>query len=221
MSTKTTLTLILGGLLFAASTLFVHATEAGDQKIDKHNWEKITDGTDYTESYKEFEKTQRTPKERTMPKLRNIKPILWIILVVLIVLLAVIIARIVLSREKNALIKTPKVTIDNLDRNIHNVDLEMILKNYLAEEKFRQCVRIYFLMFIKKLSSLNLIVWKKNKTNLDYQLELSDHPIQEEYSTLKSIYEHVWFGKAKVEKGHFAAIKELMENALNQLDVNK
>ena len=56
--------------------------------------------------------------------------------------------------------------------NIEDVDIESLLARAREEGNFKIAIRLYYLLLLKKLHTLNVIVWKKDKTNRDYLSEL-------------------------------------------------
>jgi hypothetical protein len=70
-------------------------------------------------------------------------------------------------------------------------------------------------MVLKDLSSMELIVWKKNKTNYDYLKELKDTGVQLSYRKISIAFDAARYGNYTVTetsfsviKGHFDAIQK-------------
>lgn len=96
--------------------------------------------------------------------------------------------------------------------------LEELLQTYLRENNHRQALRILFLMVLKDLSSMELIVWKKNKTNYDYLRELKDTGVQLPYRRISIAFDAARYGNYTVTetsflvvKGHFDSIQKAIK----------
>jgi hypothetical protein len=96
--------------------------------------------------------------------------------------------------------------------------LEELLQTYLRENNHRQALRILFLMVLKDLSTMELIVWKKNKTNYDYLRELKDTGVQLPYRRISMAFDAARYGNYTVNetsflilKGHFDAIQKAIK----------
>jgi hypothetical protein len=96
--------------------------------------------------------------------------------------------------------------------------LEELLETYLRENNHRQALRILFLMVLKDLSTMELIVWKKNKTNHDYLRELKDTGLQLSYRRISIAFDAARYGNYTVTetsflvvRGHFDAIQKAIK----------
>jgi len=105
----------------------------------------------------------------------------------------------------------------NPDKISYN-KLEELLETYLRENNHRQALRILFLMVLKDLSSMDLIVWKKNKTNHDYLRELKDTGVQLPYRRISMAFDAARYGNYTVNetsfmilKGHFDVIQKVIK----------
>lgn len=86
--------------------------------------------------------------------------------------------------------------------------LEELLESYLKENNHRQALRILFLMVLKDLSSMELIIWKKNKTNHDYLRELKDTGIQLSYRRISIAFDAARYGNYIVTENSFLVVRE-------------
>lgn len=107
-----------------------------------------------------------------------------------------------------------KKASDQLSLNINRSELDKtdydeMLENALAEDRYRDAVRILYLKALQQLNEAKLIVWKADKTNRDYLLELNDHPSKMSFSRLTSYYEYVEYGDFQIGKSGFGNIQDI------------
>ena len=100
--------------------------------------------------------------------------------------------------NKKVKTKTGPITLENVEENIHESDLDKFLKEALAKEDYTQAVRLYYLAIIKELSLNKWIKWKKDKTNRDYSRELSDSNFKDSFREVTRIFERVWYGNKEL-----------------------
>ncbi len=94
----------------------------------------------------------------------------------------------------NKKLEQPKVyTLDDIEDNLHEVNVEAFLDEALKANNYRLAIRLYYLNILKKLSLSRQIIWKRDKTNGMYLREMYEHPQVEQFRKLTYIYEYVWF----------------------------
>ncbi len=96
-------------------------------------------------------------------------------------------------------------------------ELDRLLEKAIQEERYREAIRIYFTAILKELIRLNLIRWKKEKTNHHYQLELTGKSLYENFSKCVSVYELVWYGKYDINQVVFNELKPTVHLFYQQL----
>lgn len=107
-----------------------------------------------------------------------------------------------------------KKTSDKLSLNIEQSELDEtnydeMLDSALAENRYRDAVRILYLKALQQLNEAELIVWKADKTNHDYLLKLNDHPSKTSFSRLTSYYEYLEYGDFQIEENGFSSIQDI------------
>lgn len=86
-------------------------------------------------------------------------------------------------------------SIEDIEEQLHDVDVEAFLNQALKQEDFRLAIRLYYLAILKELSLASKIQWKKDKTNGVYLRELRGHPQHALFRKTTYIYEYVWFNE--------------------------
>ncbi len=151
----------------------------------------------------------------------NLSENLWkiIVAVILIALLVVILYFVIRSvRPPN------KKVIHDVENDwnpevITKTELELKLEEAEATEDYRECVRIYFTFILKDLIRRELITWKKEKTNYDYVLELSDSPYFNEFNSCVTIYDLVWYGNYQIDRTIYDALRPPLTSFYKKIEV--
>ncbi len=184
------------------------------QEFDTQNWAQITKDIDYSGRFEEDDYEQEDEGEGIGAPFDNsdslrggqlssnafwagfFKILFLVIMVGLLVALAYYILGGNLSRPRNS--KLPEVntqiTIEKIEDNIHQTDLERLISQAVAAHNYRLAVRLYYLAIIKELSTNKLIRWRKEKTNRDYLRELRQAPVYEAFQEATRIFERCWYG---------------------------
>ena len=90
------------------------------------------------------------------------------------------------------------IEIDDPDR-YEKSDLKKHLEDAEKANNYRLAIRIQFLMIIKILQNRELIVWRKEKTNTDYILEMNRYEYNIAFKNLVKIFERVWYANYQVD----------------------
>ena len=94
------------------------------------------------------------------------------------------------------------------DEDIHDVDLNSLLKRALEAKDSRLAIRYYYLLLLKKLSEKELIKYDKDKTNSEYFFEIKKEEIKKDFSYLSYIYTYVWYGEFLLNEMDFKRVEE-------------
>jgi hypothetical protein len=92
------------------------------------------------------------------------------------------------------------------DENIHELDLDNLLRNAEEKSDFRLAIRYWYLKVLRLLSANNLINWQIHKSNYDYLREIPKTSYYPVFKELTRDFEYLWYGE-------FSAGKEYYENA--------
>ncbi|MEX0719018.1 MAG: DUF4129 domain-containing protein [Balneolaceae bacterium] len=107
--------------------------------------------------------------------------------------------------------KTNNISLKTGETNFTKTDLDKLLGEALAENRFSDAVRILYLQTLQELNNLGLISLKPDKTNHDYLRELDQHATAPFFFRLTLFYEYVEYGNFKIEKSGFEQMKEIHE----------
>ncbi|MEL6862952.1 MAG: DUF4129 domain-containing protein [Bacteroidota bacterium] len=205
-----------------------------EQAFSKDDWQAAIEGIDYSRAfvnndkgvdedegegigraYSNSERDYLLQDEDAAEKARqaswvNFYKILFILLVItLVVFLAYRLLGKSLVLKPNR--KIPKVvsrgTIEQIEEEIHESDLDLYIQQALAQGDYTLAIRLYYLAVIKELSLSELIRWKREKTNRDYYRELKATPLSGAFREATRIFERVWYGNHQLPKQDFNALK--------------
>ena len=194
------------------------------QELDKQKWEKITSDMDYsgerqelTEEAKERKKeedsfgedffTERNSNNSSGSPfgagLFKVFAIIFLIAVVVMIILYLVKE----GLPKNDKIEKTAITLENIEENIHETDLERFIREAKDKGDFALAMRLYYLAIIKEMSLKKLIKWKRDKTNGEYLRELTNSNFFAEFNEVTNIFERIWYGGGMIDEGTFAGFE--------------
>lgn len=217
-------------LTFSVFILFTLTTYAGDfGKIKKESWEKAKKGIEYKpmKEKEEEEKSEETPARNDSFRLPSLGSDLATIIFYTLVtaVLAVIIGVLIKNVSSSNADVERKELYRQLDteEDIAETDLAAYLKKALELEDYTLALRIKYLMIIKELTTSNIIVWSKEKTNGEYLREVRQHPIFNDFRNATFAFERVWYGEEPFSKAdyeplsaHFDALTKTVQPTPNE-----
>jgi hypothetical protein len=101
-----------------------------------------------------------------------------------------------------------KIKTGILKEDIDHINFEEQIQNAVVSENYRLAIRYYYLKVLKLLSDKNLILWKIDKTNLDYSVELKSTPYGLDFKSITEMFEFAWYGNFPVSKSAFVNVKD-------------
>lgn len=141
------------------------------------------------------------------------------ILAVLIILFVIyLITKAIINKEGRWIFGTnsnkKKIDYYDIEKNIHLVDFEKLIRESLEQGKKRLCVRYYYLWLLKVMAENNFIDWHVDKTNTDYLYELQSKPLKDEFTYLSYLYNYIWYGEFDMDDSSFQNTQSRFKNAL-------
>jgi hypothetical protein len=98
--------------------------------------------------------------------------------------------------------------------DVEDKDYHQLIQAALKKEDFKMAIRFGFLSTLKYLHKKELIEWKIDKTNLDYQFELPEN-YQETFQGMSLIYERIWYGDFSASKDLFTKMSRKFHDIKN------
>ncbi len=103
---------------------------------------------------------------------------------------------------------TPLIDINLSEEHIENLDLNALIKDAVSQKNYRLAIRYHYLLVLKNLSMKNIIDWQYEKTNLDYQQELSSDTLRPKFQEVSYLYDYIWYGEQDIDQIIFNAAQD-------------
>lgn len=191
---------IISLLIFFTLAAPLWAQKDSVMQINQAQWHEISDGVDYTETFKK--ETDDKPKNKknnfntSLPSsdLSGFKYLFYFLVVALVIFLII---RIFGNFKSNTAIKEKVISIDSIteiEENMHEINLENLLNEALLVKNYKIALRLNFLIVIKLLSQKGKITWAKEKTNWEYYNELKEVLLADQFKEIILSFETFWYG---------------------------
>ncbi|MCD9575607.1 DUF4129 domain-containing protein [Flavobacterium soyae] len=141
-----------------------------------------------------------------------------IILTLGVILMIYLIVKAIINKEgqwifgKNSNKRT--VYYSDIEKNIHLLDFEKLIKESLESGEKRAAIRYYYLWLLKIMAQNNYIEWDIEKTNSDYLYELQRPAHREEFTYLSYLYNYIWYGEFEIDENTFNKAQSRFKNAI-------
>ncbi len=191
--------------------------------IDKDLWEKTIKGVDYTETFKEFDQSPSNP-EISSPLAYDLSGLKYLFYIIVVGLVVFVLFKILSNLKTNPNIKKQDISIESIEEieeKIHEIDLQQLLEEAIAQENYHVALRINFLMIIKLLSEQKHIVWAKEKTNWEYYSEIKDVLKKDGFKQVIIVFEPVWYGEHPLTQLGYEKLQPLFIHYQNELGTNE
>jgi hypothetical protein len=103
------------------------------------------------------------------------------------------------------------------DEDIHDINVDTLLQQAIANKDFRLAIRYYYLSSLKTLSNKQVIDYHKDKTNSDYLFEIENTTIRTNFSYLSYVYSYVWYGEFPVDETSFKVAENKYQSFLKSI----
>ncbi len=205
------LLLILFGMLYhpAGATFAAAAEKVQAEPLNERDWEELRKDLDYgeIEGHEELDVELPDFKPRWMPGSFFGTIVLSIIILALLVLIIYLVVNQIDKGESRVNGgELNEFTLEDLETNLPESDLERYLRLALEQADYRAAIRVYYLMTLQKLNALKRIEWEPEKTNNDYITELSGSDEHDAFKKLTLTYEVIWYGEAPVDQERYTKV---------------
>ncbi|NRB50932.1 MAG: DUF4129 domain-containing protein [Saprospiraceae bacterium] len=172
-----------------------------EKRADSKYWEKIQ------AAEKEGKKEEEEPAAEFDPSL--IKAFATFLLIIIGIIVAFFVVRQLMGlqiRPRNRKIKRQgdlTIDLEEIEDKLEEVVLEDFIQEAIQNGNFALAIRLYYLEALKSLSLQQQIKWKKDKTNRDYLLEMSNSPFYHSFQEITRLFERVWYGNRTIDAAIF------------------
>ena len=197
-----------------------------NSKLNREKWKSMSKDFDYSKgkkkkaAKKDDKKEEFRPSKDRSPKVSTAagEALKYLLFGIIILILAYIVIRLIAGGSIFNNKKLPKdkvYSLDDIEDNLHEVNVEAFLGDALQQQNYRLAIRLYYLSILKGLSLSGKIHWKKDKTNGMYLLEMYNDPNIAEFRKTTYIYEYVWFNEeVPFSTQEFEKVRPIFRNML-------
>ena len=101
---------------------------------------------------------------------------------------------------------TVKTTITEED--IAGMDFDARVETAEQAENWEEAIRYLYLKILKSLALRELILWKIDKTNHDYEIEIKEQSLKKPFMNVTNIYERICYGNFPIESRQYHNFKK-------------
>ena len=107
----------------------------------------------------------------------------------------------------------------DLPEDIESVNLDKLIEEAIQNGNYRLAVRWCFLKALQALNQNKKITWQPSKTNIDYEYELQNLTLRQNFNKLSYVFEYVWYGEVQTGEKIFSNYKNEIEKFNRELHV--
>ena len=188
----------------ADSSEQVHAS------LDKSLWQELSAELDFTEDSL-INKKSREKSIRKLPE-KNWLKYIWLILIIGILIVVVILLYPYLRRKWPSDVSAPLFDLHpENEQSLLMSDIQKMLNSALKAQDYQIACRCIYLGVLQNLIQQNLIVYRKDKTNMDYLHEMAGTEVEQSFRALTISFESVWYGGVRADQQKYEEMTELSE----------
>lgn len=109
------------------------------------------------------------------------------------------------------------INYEEIEKNIHLVDFEKLIKETLKSGEKRLSIRYYYLWLLKKMAEKNIIEWDVEKTNTDYLYEIQNPVFKAKFEYVSYLYNYIWYGEFNLDNETFEKAKAAFEKTIQTI----
>ena len=138
------------------------------------------------------------------------RKVLWFTMVVILVALVVVGLFIGIKTFRKSIDKKDKmlISVDEVERNLAEVDIDKLIQNAVNEGNYRLAVRFCYLKMLKKLSEKQIIDYCYQKTNYEYANEIQDANLHTLFLEISFIFDCCWYGNHQPLEKDYILVNE-------------
>jgi hypothetical protein len=109
------------------------------------------------------------------------------------------------------------INYEEIEKNIHLVDFEKLIKDTLRSGEKRLSIRYYYLWLLKKMAEKSIIEWDVEKTNTDYLYEIQNPDFKSKFEYVSYLYNYIWYGEFELDEETFEKAKTAFEKTIQSI----
>ncbi|MEA1784966.1 hypothetical protein U1E44_02585 [Arenibacter sp. GZD96] len=95
---------------------------------------------------------------------------------------------------------TPIMDVILSETHIENLDLDTLIADAVTQQNYRLAIRYQYLKTLKLLSQKELIAWHFEKTNTDYENEITQTALKPLFKEVSYLYDYIWYGEQEIDE---------------------
>jgi hypothetical protein len=115
--------------------------------------------------------------------------------------------------------KLSGASFSDLPEDIESIDLDKLIEEALQNGNYRLAVRWCFLKALQSMNQNKQIAWQPSKTNIDYEAELKNLNLRQNFNKLSYVFEYVWYGENQTGEKLYLSYKTEIEKFNSNLHV--
>jgi len=100
-----------------------------------------------------------------------------------------------------------------------SIDFDEAIRLQRTQQQYRQAIRLLYLKVINLLRIKEYIHFSKEKTNVDYLYDLTNDDLKRQFTTITSIYNHVWYGDVEIAEDQYMRFEKSFQSFYTTMDV--
>lgn len=109
------------------------------------------------------------------------------------------------------------IPVTDIEANIQSTDFKTLIASAESENNYRLAIRYYYLWLLKGLTNSEIIEYDVEKTNSDYQNEITSIDKKNKFSYTSYLYNYIWYGEFDVDESQFKKAKNAFINFLKEI----
>ncbi len=106
------------------------------------------------------------------------------------------------------------IPVTDIESNLHTTDFKTLIAQAENDNNYRLAIRYYYLWLLKKLTEEEVIEYDVEKTNSDYQNEITSKAISKQFAYTSYLYNYIWYGEFNIDQNEFNKAKESFNSFL-------
>lgn len=142
------------------------------------------------------------------------------LLILIMLAAAYLIVRAILNKESRWIFSRASKKIsahDITEEDIRQMDFGKTISESKNREDYRLAIRYYYLWLLKKLTEREIIKWHPDKTNTDYQYEIKNETLKNDFGYLSYVYDYSWYGDFPIDEAAFIKAEKAFLKTINTL----
>ncbi len=154
----------------------------------------------------------------TDPNFREV--IEQILLVLLVIGVVYFMVRILVGKNAVSFFSKKNTVVAPLlttEEHIEKVNLTALIEEAINNKDYRLVIRYSHLKILQELSQHHLIDYHFEKTNTDYQEELTDPELQQQFGKVSYLYEYIWYGAFELDQHSYQSAMQSFEKLTTKI----